>query len=156
MVNGKPADINLIPGEYAAITRNWKAGDHLELQLPMPVKMMEANPLVEETRNQVAVKRGPIVYCLESVDLPKGKKIADIALSTKANLKPQLIKIANSNIMSLTGFADVRNENNWNDKLYKEVSLTNTKTQLNIRLVPYYAWDNRGHVNMETWIPFDR
>ncbi|WP_419789094.1 glycoside hydrolase family 127 protein [Mucilaginibacter sp. X5P1] len=156
MINGKTADIKLTPGEYAAITRNWKAGDQLELQLPMPVKMMEANPLVEETRNQVAVKRGPIVYCLESVDLPKGKKIADIALSSKANLKPQLIKIANSDIMSLNGFADVRNENNWNNSLYKEVSLANINTKLNIQLIPYYAWDNRGHVNMETWIPFDR
>jgi len=34
----------------------------------MTVKMIEANPLAEEIRNQVAVKRGPIVYCLESVD----------------------------------------------------------------------------------------
>ena len=156
MVNGKAADVKLVPGEYAEISRKWKAGDQLELQLPMAVKMMESNPLVEETRNQVAVKRGPIVYCLESVDLPKGKKIADIALSPQANLKPQLINIANSNIMSLTGVADVRNENNWNNKLYKEVSLTNVNTKTNIRLIPYYAWDNRGHVNMETWIPFDR
>lgn len=155
-INGKPVDIKLIPGEYAAVTRNWKTGDQLELQLPMPVKMMEANPLVEETRNQVAVKRGPIVYCLESVDLPKGKRIADIALSPKSNLKPQLIKIANSDIMSLKGFADIRNETNWSNNLYKEVSLTNVNTKLNIKLIPYYAWDNRGHVNMETWIPFDR
>ena len=156
MVNGKAADVKLVPGEYAEISRKWKAGDQLELQLPMAVKMMESNPLVEETRNQVAVKRGPIVYCLESVDLPKGKKISDIALSPQANLKPQLINIANSNIMSLTGVADVRNENNWTNKLYKEVSLTNVNTKTNIRLIPYYAWDNRGHVNMETWIPFDR
>ena len=156
MVNGKAADVKLVPGEYAEISRKWKAGDQLELQLPMAVKMIESNPLVEETRNQVAVKRGPIVYCLESVDLPKGKKISDIALSPQANLKPQLINIANSNIMSLTGVADVRNENNWTNKLYKEVSLTNVNTKTNIRLIPYYAWDNRGHVNMETWIPFDR
>ena len=156
MINGKPADVKLTPGQYAAITRNWKTGDQLELQLPMPVKMMEANPLVEETRNQIAVKRGPVVYCLESVDLPKGKKITDIALSPKANLKPQFIKIANSDIMSLNGIADLRNENNWSDKLYKEVSLANAGTKLNIRLIPYYAWDNRGHTNMETWIPFDR
>ena len=156
MVNGKAADVKLVPGEYTEISRKWKAGDQLELQLPMAVKMMESNPLVEETRNQVAVKRGPIVYCLESVDLPKGKKISDIALSPQANLKPQLINIANSNIMSLTGVADVRNENNWTNKLYKEVSLTNVNTKTNIRLIPYYAWDNRGHVNMETWIPFDR
>ena len=155
-VNGKAANINLTPGEYARIARKWKAGDQIELQLPMPVKFMEANPLVEEARNQVAVKRGPIVYCLESKDLPKGEKVVDIALNYKANLQPQLIKIANSDIMSLTGIAEVRNENNWKNKLYKEVSLNNTNTTHSIRLIPYYAWDNRGHANMETWIPFEQ
>ena len=118
---------------------------------------MEANPLVEEARNQVAVKRGPIVYCLESKDLTKGEKVVDIALNYKANLQPHLIKIANSDIMSLTGTAEVRNENNWKNKLYKEVSLNNNvNTTHSIRLIPYYAWDNRGHANMETWIPFER
>ena len=38
----------------------------------MPVRLMEANPLVEEDLNQVAVQRGPVVYCLESPDLPPG------------------------------------------------------------------------------------
>jgi len=51
----------------------------------MTVNLMEANPLVEETRNQVAVKRGPIVYCLESPDLKAGESIADIAIPAAAN-----------------------------------------------------------------------
>jgi len=154
LINGKPSAIKLIPGTYAEISRQWKAGDQITLNMPMPVTLMEANPLVEETRNQVAVKRGPMVYCLESADLPKGEKVADIALSSKTNLKPRPIKIANSNIMSLTGSADVRNKQNWHNKLYQEAALNNTT--INIRLIPYYAWDNRGHVNMETWLPFDR
>jgi len=154
LVNGKPSAIKLIPGTYAEIARQWKAGDEITLNMPMSVTFMEANPLVEETRNQVAVKRGPVVYCLESADLPKGEKVADIALSSKTNLKPLPIKIANSNIMSLTGSADVRNKQNWHNKLYQEAALNNTT--INIRLIPYYAWDNRGHVNMETWLPFDR
>ena len=47
----------------------------VELDLPMPARLIEANPLVEETRNQVAIERGPIVYCLESPDLPKGVRV---------------------------------------------------------------------------------
>ena len=38
----------------------------------MPAQLMEAHPLVEEIRNQTAIRRGPIVYCLESTDLPEG------------------------------------------------------------------------------------
>jgi len=155
LVNGKPANIKTTPGTYAELTGRWKSGDKLTLLLPMPVKFIEANPFVEETRNQVAVKRGPIVYCLESVDLPGDRKIFDIALSTKTDLKLSPIKINNSDIMSLTGEANTRNENGWKNSLYREVSTKNDGSA-HIRLIPYYAWDNRGHNNMETWIPFNR
>jgi DUF1680 family protein len=154
-VNGKAVDATLISGEYAEVKRLWKAGDKVELNLPMPTKLMEANPLVEETRNQVAVKRGPIVYCLESADLAKGQKLFNIALSSKVDLKPELIQIDGSDIMSLTGKANLRNEGAWNNQLYKEVS-SEQHNAVNIRLIPYYAWGNRGHVDMETWIPLDR
>lgn len=155
LVNGKPADVKIIPATYAELKGRWKSGDKLTLLLPMPVKFIEANPLVEEARNQVAVKRGPIVYCLESVDLPTDRKIFDIALSAKTVLKPAPIKIENSDIMSLTGEADMRNEDGWKNSLYREVSTKNNGSA-RIRLIPYYAWDNRGHNDMETWIPFDR
>jgi DUF1680 family protein len=154
-INGKAVTTMLSPGDYAEINRNWKTGDKIELSLPMPVTMMEANPLVEETRNQVAVKRGPVVYCLESVDLAKGQKVFNIALSSKNELKPEMIKIDNSNIMSLTGKADVRDEASWKNQLYKEIT-TPKQNVVDIRLIPYYAWGNRGHVDMETWIPLDR
>ena len=74
-VNGQPANATATPGTYAEIRRNWKPGDMVELQLPMPAQLIEANPLVEETRNQVAIKRGPIVYCLESPDLPEDVRV---------------------------------------------------------------------------------
>jgi DUF1680 family protein len=154
-INGTAVTKALSPGDYAEINRNWKTGDKIELNLPMPVTMMEANPLVEETRNQVAVKRGPVVYCLESADLAKGQKVFNIALSSKNELKPEMIKIDNSNIMSLTGKADVRDEASWKNQLYKEIS-TPKQNAVDIRLIPYYAWGNRGHVDMETWIPLDR
>ena len=56
----------------------------------MPARLIEANPLVEETRNQVAIKRGPIVYCLESPDLPKGVRVQDVAIPADAKLTAQL------------------------------------------------------------------
>jgi DUF1680 family protein len=154
LVNGKPVTTKLISGEYAEVKCLWKTGDKIELNLPMPAKLMEANPLVEETRNQVAVKRGPIVYCLESKDLPKGQKVFNVAIPANIILKPELIKIDGSDIMSLTGKADLRSKTNWKNQLYKEISTD--KQTVNIRLIPYYAWGNRGHVDMETWMPVDR
>lgn len=155
LVNGQALNTQLTPGEYAEVSRKWKAGDKIELNLPMPVRLLESNPLVEETRNQVAVKRGPVVYCIESADLPKGQKVFTVAIPAQNNLKPEWIKIDNSPIMSLTGQVDVRNESNWQNKLYREIS-SKEPAKVNIRMIPYYAWGNRGHVEMETWIPLDR
>src|SRR5207249_11467727 len=78
-----PARMPALPG-YFELRRVWKAGDFVDLDLPMTTELIEANPLVEETLGQVAVKRGPIVYCLESPDLPKGVRLCDVAIPSDA------------------------------------------------------------------------
>jgi DUF1680 family protein len=153
-VNGKPAQVSLISGQYTELNGKWKAGDVIELNLPMPVNMVEANPLVEEVRNQVAVKRGPIVYCIESAGIPKDKNVFNLSLSSKVSLTPQNIVIDNANITALTGKAELQNAN-WKNHLYRNVSTKDLGT-VNVQLIPYFAWGNRGHVEMETWIPFNR
>lgn len=64
-------------------------GDIILLNLDMEAQLIESNPLVEETRNQVAVKRGPVVYCLESVDVEDGYAIDDILLPADIKLTPR-------------------------------------------------------------------
>jgi DUF1680 family protein len=146
--------MSLVSAQYAEMNNKWKAGDVIELNLPMPVNMVEANPLVEEVRNQIAVKRGPVVYCIESAGVPKGNKVFDLSLSSKVNLITQPIKIDNANIMALTGKAELQHSN-WRNKLYRNVN-TKDLGLVNVQLIPYFAWGNRGHVDMETWIPFTR
>ncbi|RRB02436.1 aceric acid hydrolase [Larkinella rosea] len=153
-VNGVAVTTVIRSGEYAELNRLWKAGDKVEINLPMPVKLIEANPLVEETRNQVAVKRGPVVYCLESVDNPNAK-LTSLALSPKNNLKPKLVSIENSEIMALEGTAQRVENRSWTNQLYREVS-DNAPVSIPVRLIPYYAWSNRGHSEMAVWIPLIR
>ena len=78
-VNGEPTAI-ADPGGYAAIDREWQTGDVLVLDLPMPVRMLRAHRLAEEATNQVAVQRGPVVYAVESTDLPDGVHLEQAAL----------------------------------------------------------------------------
>ncbi|WP_420147268.1 aceric acid hydrolase [Spirosoma sp.] len=153
-VNGKAVTTSLKSGEYAEINRTWKAGDKVSINLPMPVKLIEANPLVEENRNQVAVKRGPVVYCLESTD-NANTKLTNVALSAKNDFKPTPAKIDNSNVMALEGTAKLINEGNWTNQLYREVS-DKAPVSTRVRLIPYYAWANRGQSEMQVWIPFIR
>jgi len=153
IINGETIQKQTEPGTYLGISREWKSGDVVELTLPLETMLIEANPLVEETRNQVAVKRGPVVYCLESPDVENGKRIFDYKIPSDIQLKPKEIEIANSKLVALEGEFISHAPGNWENKLYREVSSENiTKTK--IQLIPYYAWDNRGESEMTVWIPY--
>lgn len=152
-VNAEVMNIDLSPGKYAELNRKWKKGDQVELVLPMEAQLVEANPLVEETRNQVAIKRGPVVYCLESSDLP-GKKIFNVFIPSAINLKVNPIKIDGADMVSLEGNAQLIENKDWKNVLYRPLNESNITTP--IKLVPYFAWGNRGHSEMSVWLPVSR
>jgi DUF1680 family protein len=138
---------------YYLCGRKWKAGDKIELTLDMPATLIESNPLVEETKNRVTVKRGPVVYCLESADLPN-QNIFDVIIPSSIRLQPVPMKISDGNIIALTGQAKLLQNSDWKNSLYKELN-TNTKP-INIKLIPYYAWANRGKTDMTVWLNVQR
>jgi DUF1680 family protein len=153
LVNGKLSHQNLKGGQYFPVAGKWKKGDVIELQMPMEAKLMESNPLVEETRNQVAVKYGPVVYCAESID--NGKKVFDFTIPANIKFKSEMQTIDGAKMMVLTGTALLTNETSWKNQLYREVNAH--KVETNIKLLPYYAWGNRGHTEeMSVWLPLSK
>ena len=147
-VNGENADLS--------ITRKWKKGDVIELSLDMRPRLVEANPLVEEAKNQVAVMRGPIVYCLEGQDIQGDCRISDIALPADIQLKEVPMTIEGHSFTALEGDAVVTNDKTWdNQTLYRELSKPASR-KVRIRLIPYYAWDNRGIQDMSLWLNLAR
>ena len=157
-LNGKPIDpaaVDLRPGAYAEVKRVWKAGDKLDLALRFVPTLWEANPLVEETVDQVAIKYGPLVYCLESNDLPEGVKLKDVALSlaSPAGFAPKKETIAGAEVLTFTLDALALQRPDWSaDQLYREAGLTAPRP-IQVKAVPYYAWGNRGEGDMTVWIP---
>lgn len=150
-VNGEPVSVALEPNTYTEINRIWKKGDSVELIMPMKAILMEANPLVEETRNQVAIKYGPIVYCLESIDIEGGQRIDDVLIPSDIELTPKKITIEGSPIVTLEGTAQLADNVSWDDVLYRQVGKAGRTA--GIRLIPYYAWGNRGKTEMTVWMP---
>ena len=147
-VNGENADLS--------ITRKWKKGDVIELNLDMRPRLVEANPLVEEAKNQIAVMRGPIVYCLEGQDIQGDYRISDIALPADIQLKEVPMTISGHSFTALEGDALVANSKAWNNQtLYRELSKPASQ-KVRIRLIPYYAWDNRGIQDMSLWLNLAR
>ena len=68
-VNGKIIPPKIENG-YAAITREWKAGDKIELELPMEIQVVKANEHIAADRGRVALRYGPLIYNVESADQP--------------------------------------------------------------------------------------
>lgn len=154
LVNGQATNQSPVSGTYFPIHRIWKKGDQIQLKLEMPVALLESNPLVEETRNQVTVKRGPLVYCLESIDLPKGVKISDIAIPANANWKTINKKIDIGMVTGLEATVKARSPQDWKQNLYQPIgSMDKTAT---LQLIPYFSWANRGNTDMTVWMPLIR
>jgi DUF1680 family protein len=151
-VNGE-RDVGLLESaSYREIQRRWSPGDVIELDLPMPAVFLEAHPLVEEARNQIAVRRGPVVYCLESSDLPSGVRVGEVGLTRGTKLTPRREPGSLGGITILEGRAEARLEGDWSGKLYRELS-TRAARPVDLRLIPYYVWSNRGPSEMTVWMP---
>jgi DUF1680 family protein len=154
-INDTLSRLPLMPGTYATLERKWKKGDVLHLNLVMETDLIQAHPLVEENRNQVAVRRGPVVYCLESMDIPEGTKVFNIIVPASIQFKPEAAYIGDSRLTVLKGVALATNEGKWNSELYRKVNQAES-TKVPIQLVPYYAWGNRGKGDMTVWLSFER
>jgi hypothetical protein len=150
-INQKIFSDEVVSGTYVKLVNNWKKGDVIELDIPMPVELMQANPLVEETKNQVAVKRGPIVYCLESEDISKETDINTVVLDINSNFNTKKTTIKDREVVVIEGkgFVDA---NNWKEALYKPITLS--KKSIGITLVPYFSWGNRLKGEMTVWMPY--
>ncbi|MEN6561487.1 MAG: glycoside hydrolase family 127 protein [Acidobacteriota bacterium] len=141
-VNGAPAALALDKG-YALVNRTWKAGDVVELSLPMPVRRVAANEAVEADRGLVAVERGPLVYCAEGPD--NEGRVANLVLpdgaALSAEMRPELL----NGVVVITGAAEAVSE--------KAGKIVTEKKPLT--LIPYYAWANRGRSEMAVWLARD-
>jgi len=147
-VNDKVVDANSISGSYLKINRQWKKGDVISLDIPMPVQLMEANPLVEETKNQLAVKRGPLVYCLESNGISKEASINDVVLDINSNFETETIKVDHRDLVAIKAQGFLNSES-WEKKLYQPIQ--KSKTAVSLQLVPYFSWGNANSKEMTVW-----
>jgi DUF1680 family protein len=155
-VNGETAGVEAKQGEYCEISRSWSAGDTVEIEFPMAARLLEANPLVEETLNQVAVQRGPVVYCLESADLPEGVRVLDVHIPADIELRPRIdSQLFGERVAVLEGQAEQIPQGEWSRQLYRDLQSPEPE-KIDIRLVPYYAWGNRAEGEMTIWIPLLR
>jgi DUF1680 family protein len=132
---------------YLRVEREWRPGDRVELDLPMPPRRIRANPLVRADAGKVAIAHGPLVYCLEGAD--NGPLLSDVTLARdpkfSAAYEPELL----CGVTAIRGDA-TRSAGDWNGALYREADFS--AVPVRIKAIPYYAWANRGENEMKVWI----
>jgi DUF1680 family protein len=154
-LNGTPCSPPPAPGTYAVVSRRFVAGDRIEVSLPMPATFIEAHPAVEEAFGQVAVRRGPLVYCLESNELPDGTHLADVVVLTNETadaLTTLPLVIDGRDVLAIRANGAVVERKPWTgDELYRPAPAAPPKP-VPLMLIPYYAWGNRGDTEMTVWL----
>ena len=151
-INGEASELSLTPQSYIELKRAWAAGDVIELRLPMKPRVIKAHPKAEEVRNHIAIMRGPIVYCLEGLDLPDGVSILEVYAPDDMPLQATMEKDLLGGVMTITGVARRLRDENGTSALYTDAG-NEQEEDLDIKLIPYYAWNNRGIDEMTVWLP---
>jgi len=132
-VNGEIGTTPEVKNGYAVIERKWASGDVVELTLDMPVELVAAHPRVTENTGKRAVRRGPVVYCMEATD-NKNIGFDEAILDQSMVFLPEEAK----------------------GKL-KGMTLLNAVSEQNkFTFVPYFSWANREPGKMKTWIDYER
>jgi len=136
LVNGEAVQYKSEKG-YAVIDREWKQGDVVTYNLPMNINRVEANQQVIDDAGQVAIERGPMVYCLEGKD--NGPELMKLALADTSKLSATFVPEMLSGVVTISGNASL---------------LEGTKTKFQkVTAIPYFVWNNRGANEMKVWLP---
>ena len=134
---------------YAYLTGEWQEGEVITLDMPMPVRIWNADERVRENIGQVAFTRGPVTFCAEEAD--NGK---DLHLLRVKDLDPAHVRVEMDDTFghpTVRLLVDAKRMVPQQGGLYRAASAP-TEENAVIALVPYYAWANRGEGEMRVWL----
>ncbi|HEV8512810.1 MAG TPA: beta-L-arabinofuranosidase domain-containing protein, partial [Cyclobacteriaceae bacterium] len=139
-INGKAVDYTVVNG-YAVLSKIWKKGDVVQVNLPMEVRRVVASKNVKDDIGKVSLQRGPLMYCAEWPD--NNGKTSNIILPKNAQFATEF----KSDL--LHGATVIKSET---PAIVISGNVVSTINQ-NFTAIPYYAWAHRGRGEMEVWFP---
>jgi uncharacterized protein len=139
-INGQAVQFTLDKG-YAVLSRKWKKGDLISLDLPMHVRRVVADERVVADRDKFAYQRGPLVYCAEWAD-HKDKKVLNLIVPETAEVKAQF------DSAYFNGVYVLRTKGESAARTGKGIKTT----PVDVTLIPYFTWAHRGAGEMAVWI----
>ena len=116
----------------------------------MPAERTYAHPAVKADVGRAALKRGPLVYCIEQVDNP-AMPISDYRIYRDSKLSVAHRKDLFSGVSTITTYGGRIATDDWGNVLYR--NKPPKVLQSKITAIPYYLWSNREKGPMTVWIP---
>ena len=155
-VNGNSVAVE--PGDtgYLRLRREWSAGDEVILELPLRPRAVGAAAEIDAARGCVAFERGPLVYCVEGIDLPEAVNLRSISVDPSAPVAEEPgVDVSGDTVVALRLEGQVRTAPAPSGWPYPELGgpLVDGAQALPVRAMPYYAWGNRGGTSMRVWVP---
>ena len=148
-INGSSQESKSVSSAYTALKRTWQNGDTIRLSLSMPIEQIEAHPNITNNQGKVALRRGPMLFCLEEID--HDDHVHGMILPEDPELEAETAPDLLGGITVIRGKALALDRESWNDELYRPSGHTALRVT-DLTAIPYYAWNNRGKGNMTTWI----
>ncbi len=146
-LNGENVPVTLDASGYLVLDRVWAAGDTVALSFPMEAERIYSDENVVANAGLVAVRRGPIIYCIESPD--NTGDVFSAVLPTDAKLTVSaLTKLPGRESDDIYNVENIRTITF--DGLYR--NLFTGESAGKITLIPYYAWNNRGYSDMSVYL----
>ena len=143
-VNGKTTET--VMDEGFLYLENLTAGDEIVYDLHMPVQAVSAHPRVTQDAGLVAVRRGPVIYCLEEAD--NGKNLSAIAISRQAAFACE----ERLGTVCVSASAKRTSEDGWDEYELYAADRAPVYEDVCARFIPYYLWNNRGEGEMRVWV----
>ena len=153
-VDGQTRDVP--PGQYAEAERRWRRGDEIVLDFPVVPRWTYPDPRIDAVRGTVAVERGPLVYCVESVDVPPALDLDRLAVVTgDAPVDAPPTDDAAAHAVTVSAVAAAPSEPPpWPYAAQPAPDPADSPAPL--RLVPFHARANRGPAAMRVFMPWKR
>jgi hypothetical protein len=127
------------------VTRRFAAGDRILLELPVEPRWTFPDPRIDAVRGTVAVERGPVVLCVESVDLPGGADVDAVRVD------PSEAPVDHGEEVAVAGALVTPEPAGW--PYCGSGAAAGAGREAEIRLRPYHSWAERGPATMRVWLP---
>lgn len=148
-VSGTEPFESVIKDGYLYLKGLWRSGMEVQFDFSIIPRFYQADERVRENIGKAALMAGPVVYCAEEAD--NGKNLHLYKIDPQAEILRDTVEIGGETFPAYRVKAKKQLETGNETGLYKRFQPVSYE-ETELKLIPYYAWANRGENEMMVWL----